>query len=165
MAAAKEAGAQVLVSDIMNFRLGIAERMGAAVVVNSQKESLIERVMTWTNGFGASVVIEAVGLPATIESTIGLVADAGRIVIAGVTKEKFALRGVDMTKKELTVSGSRNNLEKFGGAIAFIVSKPEVAGNLITHTFPFDETHSAFKTADEKPGETCKVMIDFELPE
>jgi 2-desacetyl-2-hydroxyethyl bacteriochlorophyllide A dehydrogenase len=165
MAAAKEADAQVLVSDIMDFRLGIAERMGAAVVVNSQKESLIERVMTWTNGFGASVVIEAVGLPATIESTIGLVADAGRIVIAGVTKEKFALRGVDMTKKELTVSGSRNNLEKFGGAIAFIVSKPEVAGNLITHTFPFDETHSAFKTADEKPGETCKVMIDFELPE
>jgi 2-desacetyl-2-hydroxyethyl bacteriochlorophyllide A dehydrogenase len=164
MAAAKAAGAQTLVSDIMDFRLGIAEKMGADVVVNSQKESLIERVMEWTHGFGASVVIEAVGLPATIESTVGLVADAGRIVIAGVTKEKFALRGVDMTKKELTVCGSRNNLGKFGNAIAFIVSNPEAAWNLITHTYPFDETPAAFKIADEKPGETCKVMIDFGIP-
>ena len=163
MAAAKEKGAGVLVGDIMDFRLGIAQRMGADGVVNSQKENLVERVMDWTHGYGASLVIEAVGLPATIESTIGLAADGGRIVIAGVTKEKFAMRGVDVTKKELTISGSRNNLGKFGNAINFIVSKSEIAGNLITQSFPFDETPAAFKIADEKPGETCKVMIGFEL--
>ena len=163
MTAARVKGARVLVGDIMDFRLEIAQRMGADVVVNSQKENLVERVMEWTHGTGASVVIEAVGLPATIESTIGLVADAGRIVIAGVTKEKFAIRGVDVTKKELTISGSRNNLAKFGDAINFIVSKPEIAGNLITQTFPFNETPAAFKLADEQPGETCKVMIDFDL--
>ena len=162
MAAAKQAGAQVLVSDVMDFRLGIAQKMGADVVVNSQKENLVERVMEWTRGIGASVVIEAVGLPATIESTIGLAADAGRIVIAGVTKEKFSIRGVDVTKKELTISGSRNNLDKFGDAINYILTKPEIAGNLITQTFAFDETPTAFNTANEKPGETCKVMINLE---
>jgi len=162
MAAAKQAGARVLVSDVMDFRLGIAQKMGADVVVNSQKENLVERVMEWTRGIGASVVIEAVGLPATIESTIGLAADAGRIVIAGVTKEKFSIRGVDVTKKELTISGSRNNLDKFGDAINYILTKPEIAGNLITQTFAFDEAPAAFKTANEKPGETCKVMIDLE---
>jgi 2-desacetyl-2-hydroxyethyl bacteriochlorophyllide A dehydrogenase len=163
LAAAKQASARVLISDIMDFRLEIAQRMGADVIVNSQKENLADKVMEWTNGFGASVVVEAVGMPSTIESTIGLVADAGRIVIAGVTKEKFAIRGVDVTKKELTISGSRNNLGKFGDAINFILSKPEVAENLITHTYAFDETPIAFETANEKPGETCKVMIDFDL--
>ena len=162
MAAAKQAGARVLVSDVMDFRLGIAQKMGADVVVNSLKENLVERVMEWTHGCGASVVIEAVGLPATIESTIGLTADAGRIVIAGVTKEKFSIRGVDVTKKELTISGSRNNLDKFGDAINYILTKPEIAGNLITQTFAFDEAPAAFKTANEKAGETCKVMIDLE---
>ena len=117
--------------------------------------------MQWTHGYGASVVIEAVGTPATIESTIGLAADAGRIVIAGVTKEKFSMRGVDVTKKELTISGSRNNLHKFGDAINFILTNPELAENLITHTFSFADTPAAFKTANEKPGETCKVMIEF----
>jgi L-gulonate 5-dehydrogenase len=162
LVAAKQAGARVLVSDVMDFRLKIAQKMGADVVVNSQKDNLVVRVMEWTHGYGASLVIEAVGLPATIESTIGVAADAGRIVIAGVTKEKFALRGVDVTKKELTISGSRNNLGKFGDAINFILTKPEAAGNLITHTFAFDETLAAFKTANEKPGETCKVMINYD---
>ena len=161
LAAAKQAGAQVLISDFIDNRLEIARKMGADIVVNSQRENLHELVMAWTHGFGASVVIEAVGLPATIESTIGLAADAGRIVIAGVTKEKFSIRGVDVTKKELTISGSRNNLHKFGDAINFILTNPGLAENLITHTFSFSDTPAAFKTANEKPGETCKVMIEF----
>ena len=161
LAAAKEAGAQVLVSDVLDFRLAIAQRMGADVTVNSLNENLAEKVMAWTRGFGASLVIEAVGQPATIESTIGLAADAGRIVIAGVTKEKFALRGVDVTKKELTISGSRNNLGKFRNAIDFIAAKPKIAANLITQIFTFNETPDAFRLANEHPGETCKVMIEF----
>ena len=162
LAAAKQAGAEVLISDFIDNRLEIARKMGADVVVNSQKENLQEQVMVWTHGIGASVVIEAVGTPTTIESTIGVAADAGRIVIAGVTKEKFAIRGVDVTKKELTICGTRNNLHKFGDAINYILTNPGLAENLITHTYNFAETPAAFKTANEKPGETCKVMIDFD---
>ncbi|MCJ7518266.1 MAG: alcohol dehydrogenase catalytic domain-containing protein [Anaerolineaceae bacterium] len=47
MAAARVKGARVLVGDIMDFRLEIAQRMGADVVVNSQKENLVKRVMEW----------------------------------------------------------------------------------------------------------------------
>jgi 2-desacetyl-2-hydroxyethyl bacteriochlorophyllide A dehydrogenase len=162
LAAAKQTGAAVLIADIGDFRLDIARRMGADVTVNSQKEDLGAIVKQWTDGFGASVVIEAVGMPATIESTIGLVADAGRIVITGVTKEKFAVRGVDMTKKELTVFGSRNNLGNFAAALMFIKENPQIAEKLVTHTFPFAETQAAFKIADEKPNETCKIIVDFE---
>jgi len=163
LAAAKQAGAQVLISDFIDNRLDIARKMGADVVVNNQRENLHDLVMAWTHGFGASVVIEAVGIPATIESTIGLAADAGRIVIAGVTKEKFSIRGVDVTKKELTISGSRNNLHKFSDAINFILTNPGLADNLISHTYSFSDTLAAFRIANEKPGETCKVMIEFDL--
>ena len=128
LAAAKQAGAKVLISDFIDNRLEIARKMGADVVVNSQKENLPDLVKQWTHGYGASVVIEAVGTPATIESTVELTADAGRIVIAGVTKEKFSMRGVDVTKKELTISGSRNNLHKFGDAINFVLTNPELCG-------------------------------------
>ena len=150
-----------MISDFIDIRLEIARSMGADVVVNSQNENLAEKVMEWTHGYGASVVIEAVGQPATIESTIGLAADAGRIVIAGVTKEKFSMRGVDVTKKELTISGSRNNLGKFRNAIDLITAKPKIAANLITQIFTFNETPDAFRLANEHPGETCKVMIEF----
>lgn len=162
LAAAKQAGAQVLISDFIDNRLEIARKMGADVVVNSQRKNLPDIVKVWTSGFGASVVIEAVGTPATIESTIDLAADAGRIVIAGVTKEKFSIRGVDVTKKELTICGTRNNLYKFGDAINFILTNPELSENMITHNYSFAETPAAFITANDKPAETCKVMIEFE---
>jgi len=161
LAAAKQAGAKVLISDFIDNRLEIARKMGADVVVNSQKDNLPDLVKQWTHGLGASVVIEAVGTPVTIESTVELTADAGRIVIAGVTKEKFSMRGVDVTKKELTISGTRNNLYKFSDAISFILTNPSLAENLISHTFSFADTLAAVKTANEKPGETCKVMIEF----
>jgi len=159
LAAAKQKGARVLINDILDFRLDIARRIGADKVVDSKKDDLKEIVKDWTNGLGASVVIEAVGAPQIIESTIDLVADAGRVVIVGVTSKKFAIRGVDVTKKELTIIGSRNNLGKFNEALTFVSAHPEIAEALITNTYNFDATVEAFQFANEHPEATCKVMI------
>jgi len=161
LAAAKQKGARVLISDILNFRLDIANKMGADTIVNSKEADLIQVVLDWTGGRGASVVIEAVGAPPTIESTIDLVSDAGRVVIVGVTKQNFCIRGVDVTKKELSIIGSRNNLGNFKEAIAFITAHPDIAENLITDTFSFSETEGAFLHANQHPEITCKVLITF----
>ena len=162
LAAAKQKGARVLISDILNFRLDIAKKMGVDVVVNSKEADLAQVVLDWTGGRGASVVIEAVGAPSTIESTISLVSDAGRVVIVGVTKKNFCIRGVDVTKKELSIIGSRNNLGNFKEAISFVKSHPDIAENLITDTFSFSETERAFLHANQHPESTCKVLITFD---
>jgi threonine dehydrogenase-like Zn-dependent dehydrogenase len=161
LAAAKQKGARVLISDILDFRLGIAEKMGADVVINSKKDDIVKSVLDWTGGTGAGVVIEAVGSPTTIESTIDFVADAGRVVIVGVTSQKFCMAGVDITKKELSIIGSRNNLGRFEEAIAYVSSHQEIAGHLITHTYDFPETENAFRHASRHPDNTCKVIINL----
>ena len=162
LAAAKQKGAQVLISDILNFRLDIARKMGADVTVNSKEVNLVQSVLDWTGGRGATVVIEAVGTPPTIESTIDLVSDAGRVVIVGVTKQKFCIHGVDVTKKELSIIGSRNNLGNFKEAISFVTTHPDIAEKLITDTFHFAETKGAFLHASQHPESTCKVLIMFD---
>jgi len=58
---------------------------------------------------------------------VRLVADAGRVVIVVVTSEKFSLRGVDLTKKELAIFGSRNNLDNFSKAIEYISKYLDIA--------------------------------------
>lgn len=161
LAVAKQKGARVLITDIINFRLDIAKKMGADVVVNSKNTDPVQAVLDWTGGIGANVVIKAVGAPSTIESTIGLVSDAGRVVIVGVTKQKFCIAGVDVTKKELSIIGSRNNLGNFKEAISFVSAHPDIAENLITNTFDLSETEDAFLHASQHPETTCKVIIEF----
>lgn len=110
----------------------------------------------------AHVVFEAVGHPKTIESTIQLVADAGRVVIVGVTEQHASIRGVDMTKKELTICGSRNNLGRFQDAIDFLVNNAQRAAKLVTHVFPFSRAVEAFDFTEKHPDQVCKVVVDFE---
>jgi threonine dehydrogenase-like Zn-dependent dehydrogenase len=162
LAAAKQRGAHVAIVDLVRMRLEIAKRMGADLTVNSIETDPLQAVRDWTAGDGASVVVEAVGLPQTIESTIDLVADAGRVVIAGVTEEKFSIRGVDVTKKELTIRGTRNSLGRFQEAVGFVADHADMVSHMITHSFPFEEAIAAFELADKSPTETCKVVVLFE---
>jgi threonine dehydrogenase-like Zn-dependent dehydrogenase len=162
LAAAKQRGAQVAITDLIDRRLEIARKMAADLTINSGQSDPVAAVREWTGGSMASVVIEAVGHPKTIESAIELVADAGRVVIVGVTEQAASIRGVDMTKKELTIYGSRNNLGRFKEAVDYVSTQPDLAAAMVTHQFSFSQAIEAFETADAHPEQVCKVILDFE---
>jgi threonine dehydrogenase-like Zn-dependent dehydrogenase len=162
LAGARRRGAHVAITDLIDRRLDIARRMGADLTINSARQDPVDAVRDWTNGIMAPVVIEAVGTPRTIESTIQLVSDAGRVVIAGVTEQHASIRGVDMTKKELTIYGSRNSLGLFGEAIAYVASNPDLFTAMITREYPFERAIEAFEVALTQPEQVCKVLINFE---
>jgi threonine dehydrogenase-like Zn-dependent dehydrogenase len=162
LAGAKQRGAQVAITDLIDRRLEIARKMGADLTINAGKADPVDAVRDWTKGIMAPVVIEAVGTPKTIESTIQLVSDAGRVVIAGVTEQFASIRGVDVTKKELTIYGSRNSLGRFEDAIQFVASRPEMFTAMITREYPFAQSIEAFEVASTQPEQVCKVLITFE---
>ena len=85
LAAARQRGAQVAITDLIDRRLELAHQMCADLTVNANRTDPVAAIRDWTGGNMASVVVEAVGHPQTIESTIKLMADAGRVVIVGVT--------------------------------------------------------------------------------
>ena len=163
LAGAKKRGALVAITDLIDKRLEIARQMGADLSINSGKTDPVDAVRDWTKGIMAPVVIEAVGAPRTIESAIQLVSDAGRVVIAGVTEQFASIRGVDVTKKELTIYGSRNSLGLFRDAIKFVASNPDLFTAMITREYPFAQSIEAFEVALTQPQEVCKVLINFPL--
>ncbi len=162
LAAAKQRGARVAISDLIDRRLALARQMGADLTINSRQVDPVATIREWTDGDMASVVVEAVGHPKTIESTIPLAADAGRVVIVGVTEQAASLRGVDITRKELTIYGSRNNLGYFKEAIDFVSTNPELAATMVTAEYPFAQAIEAFETAANHPEEVCKVVLKME---
>ncbi len=106
----------------MSRRLETARSLGAEVLPGG--DNLVAAVLQQTNQEGAPVVIEATGNPSVIESTIELVAPGGRIVIVGLTARAVGVKfpGLDFTRKELTILGSRTEVNCFPDALALLAS-------------------------------------------
>lgn len=119
---ARSRGATVYATDLAPERLATAAELGATPVEGG--DGLIERVLDLTGGEGMPVVMEATGAPAAMESTIDLVASGGRIVILGLVRkgQGITLPGLDFTRKEVTILGSRASVDCFPEALDLIAS-------------------------------------------
>jgi S-(hydroxymethyl)mycothiol dehydrogenase len=87
---AKVCGATTIIAvDVDDRKLELAEKLGATHTVNSAHEDPVERIRELTGGFGADVVVEAVGRPETYEQAFYARDLAGTVVLVGVpTPEK-----------------------------------------------------------------------------
>ncbi len=82
---AHELGARTVIAiDVDDEKLEHAIRYGASDVINSRNVDARERVFALTEGRGVDVAIEALGLPATFEQALTLLADGGRMVPVGL---------------------------------------------------------------------------------
>ncbi len=81
---AKRMGAgRVVISDFVDERLRVAKELGADKTINVRSEDSVKGVVDFTDGYGADVVIEAIGLPATWEQALKMVGKGGTVLEFG----------------------------------------------------------------------------------
>jgi len=73
----------IIVSDIAEDRLDIAEQTGATITVNPEKESIKEIVAASTGGRGADIVFDAVGTDDSFQSAVTNVRKGGTVTLIG----------------------------------------------------------------------------------
>lgn len=128
---ARARGARVLAADILPERLETAAQLGAEAIPAG--DNLVQFVRDLTDGEGAPVVIEATGNAQAMEQTVDLVAAGGRIVIVGLVKQGVGVTfpGLDFTRKELTIAGSRASVDCFPEALRLLadgaITYPHIA--------------------------------------
>jgi S-(hydroxymethyl)mycothiol dehydrogenase len=92
IAGARLAGARTIVGvDIDRRKLGAARSLGATHAVNSAEEDPVEAIKRATDGFGADVVIEAIGRPDTYQQAFYSRDLAGTLVLVGVPTPEMRL--------------------------------------------------------------------------
>jgi len=159
---AKISGATTtIVSDIVEYRLKAAKRLGADLTVNPQKEKLTEQVKDATEGRGADVVIATAPNTKAIEDGIQICRKGGTLCLFAPTQpdEQARLSPHRLFFSEITIvpSYSTSHIET-RLALQFISSGKIKAKELITHRFPLSQTAEAFKTA-AKNKECLKVIV------
>lgn len=160
VASAAFRGARVIGIDVDDGKLETARKAGAAHTINSKTGDLHARLMELTDGRGADVVIEAIGLPATYRAAVEEVAYAGRVVYIGWAKEHVEYETRPFVHKELDILGSRNAMpEDFREVIRMLEAKRFPVDAAVTHIVPFEETPEILKAWDWAPERFTKIMV------
>jgi len=158
---AKSKDCKVIIADLISNRLKLARELGADRVVNVREEDLMKVITDFTNGDGASVVIEATGAPQAVENSVEIVSPAGRVVILGLTNDSVRISPIDLIRKELDFKGSRLNNKLFPYVLALLPSIENKARKLITHRFNIKDINKAFELLDRHLEEAIKVLLIF----
>lgn len=151
-------GAKVYATDISPERLSTAADLGATPIAGGA--GLVERVLEVTNGEGMPVIMEATGAVAAMEQTMDLVAAGGRIVILGLVKKGtgITLPGLDFTRKEVTIYGSRASVDCFPEALDLLASG-KIHYPKIASSFALDEAPAVFAKLADNPMALHKAVF------
>ena len=159
---AKLRGATVIISDFTNERLAFAKENGADYTINPSEVDIEAKINEITNDEGANIVIDAVGLPQTFELSVNVASVAGNIVLLGFNATPSSIAQMEITKKELTITGSRLQTNQFGKVVELINEKKLTHNGLVTHKFPLSQIKEAFAFVEQNPQLVRKAIIEFE---
>ena len=155
-------GATVIAVDLSQEKLDLAIKAGAAYGINSTKEDILTKVMEYTDGMGADVVIEAVGSPITYVSAIDAVSFTGRVVCIGYAKSDVSFQTKYFVQKELDIRGSRNaNPSDFRAVIRYLERGTCPTEKLITKVVKPEECLETMQWWSKNPGKVFRILVEM----
>lgn len=155
-------GATVIAVDVDDEKLELAKTVGATYIINSKSEDIHNRLMEFTDGFGPSVCIEAVGSSVTYRCAIDEIAFSGRVVFIGYAKTEISFQTKLFVQKELTIRGSRNAMpEDFRAVIKWMEENGKAAQPFITSVVKPQQAEQAMQKWMENPGKVFRIVVDF----
>lgn len=159
MEAAHAAGAgEVVVSDVVERKLALADRRGAAEAVDVRRRDLVEAVGAVTDGAGVDVAIEASGAPGVYGPVLSSVRRGGTVVCVGLSADRgipFDL--VDVVNREVTVAGSFRYSNTYPTAVDLLSRGAVDVEGIVDAEVEFDSIERAFEAS--RDPDVVKVMV------
>lgn len=134
---------RIVAVDLAAARLDAAKRLGADAVADARQapEQLIADL---TDGLGADVVIEAVGVPETFELCMRMVRPGGHVANVGVHGKPATLHLEDLWIKNVTITTGLVDTYSTPTLLRMAAAGRLPTSALVTHTFPLDHMEEAY---------------------
>lgn len=161
VAVAKAIGARsVYATDISDYRVSFATRMGADIAINAKNTNVVEALMDATDGDGVDVLLEMSGAPIAIDQGFTLLKPGGEAALLGVVGKPLEFDwNHHLVFKAATVHGisGRRLWQTWYQARGLIYSGAVDLSPMVTHHFSLAEFDKAFDTMAS--GDSGKVMM------
>ncbi|PKI03003.1 L-threonine 3-dehydrogenase [Glaciecola sp. 33A] len=161
-AVAKHAGARfVVITDVNDYRLDLAKKMGATRVVNVASENLndVMNELGMTEGF--DIGLEMSGVPSAFRDMLDKMNHGGKIAMLGIPPQSVAVDWNTVIFKGLTIKGvyGREMFETWYKMVSLLQSGLDLSP-MITHQFSINDFAKGFEVMGS--GQSGKVLLDWQ---
>ena len=162
VAIARHVGARhVVITDVNDYRLELAQKMGATRAVNVARQDLkaVMQELHMTEGF--DVGLEMSGNPQAFRQMLEVMNHGGKLALLGIPPANTAIDWNQVIFKGLEIKGiyGREMFETWYKMVALIQSGLDISP-IITHHFKVDDFEQGF--AAMLSGQSGKVILDWQ---
>jgi len=160
-AIARYAGARhIVVTDINDYRLGLATNMGATRALNVTRESIDDTMQKLGMEEGFDVGMEMSGNPTAFQDMLRTMHHGGKVALLGIPPEDMSIDWNQVIFKGLVLKGiyGREMFETWYKMSSMLQSGLNISP-IITHHFNIDDFQPAFELMES--GQSGKVILNW----
>jgi threonine 3-dehydrogenase len=160
-AIARHVGARhIVVTDVNDYRLGLARKMGASRAINVTRESLDDTMKSLGMVEGFDVGLEMSGNPKAFRDLLRTMHHGGNVALLGIPPDDTAIDWNEVIFKGLMIKGvyGREMFETWYKMTAMLQSGLDISP-IITHRFPIADFREGFEVM--RSGQSGKVILDW----
>lgn len=151
---------QVIAIDLEDYKLTLAKQLGATTTLNPRHDDILASVHTLTNGRGADVAFEAVGISATVKMAIETVRKGGTVTLIGNVSPSIELPLQLVVTRQLRLQGSCGIRGEYPAALGMIEKGLINVDILISATAPLADGAEWFHRLYEPGNNLMKVILN-----
>lgn len=172
--------ARVIGIDVLDYRLDIAKKSAKSETLNFNEVDVVQAIREKTNGRGADVCIDAVGMEADrsfgekIANFVGLQAGTSKIIdvcasavrrggvisIVGVYATSYRFPLGQLFDKGITLKMGQVPVQHYiDELIGLVKDKKVILNDILTHTLPLDQAAHAYDIFCKKKDNCLKVIL------
>ncbi|WP_371582141.1 zinc-dependent alcohol dehydrogenase family protein [Streptomyces sp. NBC_01314] len=134
---------RIVAVDLATSRLDAAKRLRADAVADA-REDPEQLIADLTDGLGADVAIEAVGVPESFEMCTRMVRPGGHVANVGVHGKPATLHLENLWIKNVTITTGLVDTYSTPTLLRMAAAGRLPTAQLVTHTFPLDRMEEAY---------------------
>lgn len=149
----------IIAIDLDPSRLEMALKLGADSAIRSDQGGVVDKVKELTNGRGADLAFEVVGITATLNLAIETLRKGGKLGLVGNLSAKVELPLQAVVTRQLTLYGSCASAGEYPACLEMIASGRVKVDEMISARVPLGEAASWFERLYKGEPGLMKVIV------
>ncbi|MBE7083171.1 MAG: hypothetical protein E7373_01040 [Clostridiales bacterium] len=139
-----------------------AYHFGADVVIDSSKESVLQRIKEETNGLGVDYFADATGSEKIIAESFNYIKKGGNIILYGLPDKSFSVKlpVFDVILNQINICGYTGNSLAWEKVIEFAKDGKLNLKDMVTTVLPLNQINKAIEILDNKPKDMIKIVLN-----